>query len=1153
MLDISDAQADNERTDAFIERWSPSGGAERANYQLFLAELCDLIDVPRPDPARPDNLENGYVFERSLTFTNADGGRTTNYIDLYKRGCFVCETKQGVEQTGGQDLLANIQEPTAQPYKQGHGKRGTPGWDRVMKKARGQGARYIRSLPELEGRPPFLLVVDVGYVIEIYSEFTRTGGNYTPFPDSRSHRIWLDDLRGPEIRDRLRAIWTDPLSLDPARASAAITRDIAARLARLARSLEADGHEPEQVAAFLMRCLFTMFSEDVGLLPARSFTELLESLRDEPEFLKPNLDQLWQTMNEGGLSGVLRQKLLRFNGGLFVDSNALPLSRDQLELLIESSRADWAQVEPAIFGTLLERALDTRERHKLGAHYTPREYVERLVLPTIVNPLHEDWDNAQAAAHQLVEAGDTKAAVQTIEDFLKSLTQVRVLDPACGSGNFLYVTLEHLKRLEGEVLDALESLGAGQASFETRGVTVDPHQLLGLEVNPRAVAIADIVLWIGYLQWHFRTHGNVLPPEPVLQNFHNIQHRDALIEWDRVEKVTDDNGEPVTHWDGRTTRPHPVTGKEVPDDTARLPEQRYTNPRKADWPEADFIIGNPPFIGTARMREALGDGYTEAVRETYEELPESCDFVMYWWHRAAELARAGKIRRFGFIATNSLRQTFNRRVIEPHLAAKAPLSILWAVPDHPWVDAGQGAAVRISMTVGGAGQQHGRLKTIVDEQVGSFEGRSVTFFDQTGLLHANLTTGVDVGIAEPLVANSEISNPGVKLHGSGFIVTGEHAEHLGLGAIPGLEQHIRHYRNGRDLTQKSRQVMVIDLFGLEADEVRQRYPHVYQHITEHVWPERRANKRKVRRENWWLFGETNPKLRNQLRGLSRFIATVETSKHRVFQFLDVSILPDNMVVNFALQDAWFLGVLSSQIHLAWALALGGTLEDRPRYNKTKCFETFPFPAASETQKERIRKLAEQLDAHRKKQQAEHPDLTLTGMYNVLEKLRANQPLTAKDKNIHEQGLVSVLKDLHDDLDAAVADAYGWRADLPKEALLENLVALNAKRAAEERAGKVRWLRPDYQNPGGRDKTAQAEIAAATQKQATKTTKQKLPATLPARFAAIRAALAALPDGGDVETLAAQFKGANRKTVGTVLETLAALGQVQRDGSGRYSS
>ena len=306
-----------------------------------------------------------------------------------------------------------------------------------MVKARHQADRYARALPATEGRPPFLMIVDVGHCIELYSEFTRSGGVYTPFPDARSHRIYLNDLRRPELRDRLRRLWVDPLSLDPARRTAAVTREVAAKLAALARSLEADGHRPQFAAEFLMRCIFTMFAEDVELLPKGAFSEMLKSLRGEVHIAPSMLEQLWKAMDRGEFFPAIwfrKTKMLRFNGGLFRDPKALAITDDQLELLIEAAKADWRDVEPAIFGTLLERALDPAERHKLGAHYTPRAYVERLVLPTVIEPLRADWQAVQAAAAQLANEGKEKKALAEIEKFHRQLCHIRVLDPACGTG-----------------------------------------------------------------------------------------------------------------------------------------------------------------------------------------------------------------------------------------------------------------------------------------------------------------------------------------------------------------------------------------------------------------------------------------------------------------------------------------------------------------------------------------------------------------------------------------------------------------------------------------------------------------------------------------------------------------------------------------------
>jgi SAM-dependent methyltransferase len=685
----------------FIERWASSGAAERANYQIFLTELCDVLNVPRPEPTKINEDENAYVFEKAVIFHHGDGTNSTGRIDLYKRGCFVLEAKQGSNQNNqAQPELI----PRTRRTRRGTAVRGTQSWDQAMMAARGQAEQYARALPAGEGRPPFLIIVDVGHSIALYAEFSRTGGAYVPFPDSTRFRIPLRELEKEEVRELLRAVWTDPLALDPARRSARITREIAERLARLAKSLEASGHKPERVAAFLMRSIFTMFAEDVRLVPKNSFTELLESIRGQVKIFPDMVESLWRAMAEGSFSPTLKQKLLRFNGGLFESAEALPITEDELELLIEASRADWHDVEPAIFGTMLEQALDPVERHKLGAHYTPRAYVERLVLPTVIEPLRDEWAAAQAAAVTLAKAGRLDEAVAEVERFHHHLCNVRVLDPACGTGNFLYVTLEHMKRLEGEVLTALEDFGEQQREL----IEVDPHQLLGLEVNPRAAAIADLVLWIGHLQWHFRTRGDALPQEPVLKKFHNIENRDAVLAYDAVEIVKDEGGAPLTRWDGRTMKKHPMTGEDVPDERARVSVMSYTNARKAAWQAADFIVGNPPFIGNSRMRDALGDGYVEALRRMYESVPESSDYVMYWWERAAQLVREGKVRRFGLITTNSLRQTFNRRVIENHLTAENPLSLIFAVPDHPWVDTSNGAAVRISMTIGEAvrGKEH---------------------------------------------------------------------------------------------------------------------------------------------------------------------------------------------------------------------------------------------------------------------------------------------------------------------------------------------------------------------------------------------------------------------------------------------------------------
>ncbi|MFO6996420.1 class I SAM-dependent DNA methyltransferase (plasmid) [Pseudomonas fulva] len=1150
-----------EHLDTFLARWQKAGGTERANYQLFLTELCSLLGLPLPEPAGDDTRDNAYVFERRVVINQPDGSSNNGFIDLYKRGSFVLEAKQT-----GKTLDSS-------------------GWDKAMLKAHNQADQYARALPAEEGRPPFILVVDVGRNIELYAEFSRSGATYTPYPDALNHRIRLEDLRKEEVRERLRAVWLDPLSLDPSRRSARVTREIADQLAKLAKSLEADGHPPQLVASFLMRALFTMFAEDVGLLPERGFTELLQRLKNKPDTFAPMLEHLWQAMNSGGFSPILESTLLKFNGGLFAEAQAIALDRDQMELLLKASEADWRYVEPAIFGTLLERALNPRERHKLGAHYTPRAYVERLVLPTVIEPLRAEWKEVQVAALTYEGQGKHKEAVAEIRAFHRHLCEVRVLDPACGSGNFLYVTLEHMKRLEGEVLNLLHDLGESQGLLELEGVTVDPHQFLGLEINPRAARIAEMVLWIGYLQWHFRTHGKVNPPEPVLRDFHNIEHRDALIAYDAVELLRDEAGKPITRWDGITTKTSPITGEQVPDESAQVEQYIYRNPRKAEWPQAEYIVGNPPFIGASTMRRALGDGYVDAVRATWKEVPESADFVMHWWHIAAEAVRAGSARQFGFITTNSIKQTFNRRVVQAQLEAKNPLTLAFAIPDHPWVDAGDGAQVRIAMTVGSGNDGNGRLLQVRDENSSdqNQDEIEVNLQELTGRMFADLKIGADIGGSVPLRSNSQVSNRGLELGGAGFIVDKDEATNLGLRSQPNLQKVIRPYCNGKDLTQVSRQAFVIDCFGLEADEVREKFPTVYQRLLERVKPERDQNRAPLLREKWWLHRRLRGDLRQALAGLDRYAATVETSKHRFFVFLPAAVAPDNMLVVIASDDASKLGILSSRIHIAWALAAGGRLGvgNDPRYNKTRCFETFPFPDATPEQQIQIRELAERLDAHRKRQQAQHPELTLTGMYNVLEKLRAGEPLNAKEKIIHEQGLVSVLRELHDELDSAVFAAYGWddlaaqlvgkpgaTTPLPdkpeaqaeaEEELLCRLVALNAERAAEEARGLVHWLRPEYQNPSAAVAPEQSEAELddttdfeSTPAAAAATGKLTWPKQMREQVAAVRHALSQSPLPADA--LAAQFKRSPKVAVQAVLDALEELGMVQQaDNSYRLAS
>ena len=1148
----------------FIERWQKSGAAELANSQSFLKELCDVLGVPQPDPTQQDAESNRYVFEKAVAFNNGDGSTSFGRVDLYRAGCFVLESKQGSERKAAAqaETLATVTK-TAKKLS-GSAPRGTAAWDKAMQAARNQAKGYAEAIP---GEwPPFLIVVDVGYCFDLYADFSGSGKSYVPFPDPRSFRIPLDRLRDETVCTTLRSIWLDPHSLDPSKRAAKVTREIATQLANLAKSLEAK-HDPEIVAGFLMRCLFTMFAEDVELIPKNSFRKLLISLRDELHNFQPMVESLWDAMDQGSFSVILREKIKRFNGKFFKVKTALPLTRDQLELLIEAAESDWQYVEPSIFGTLLERALDPVERHKLGAHFTPRAYVERLVIPTIIEPLREQWDATYAAAMQLHEDGKRKEAVKLLREFHGHLCEIRVLDPACGSGNFLYVAMELMKRLEGEVVSAMASLGDNVLP----GITIDPHQFLGIEINPRAAALAELVLWIGFIQWHRRTRNETTPPEPILKDYGNIECRDAVLEWDSIEPVADADGRPVTRWDGRTTKPHPVTGLEAPDETARVQELRYINPRTAQWPKADYVVGNPPFIGDKRMRFALGDGYVDALRTCYKGLiPASADFVMYWWHRAASLLSAGTIQSFGLITTKSFTQPLNRAITEPFLKDDMNCSIVYAIPNHPWVDSAFGAAVRIALTVCRRGRETGTLETLVSESSSDSVSEKIRYASNSGTINSDLTIGVDVTTALELEAGRGVCCNGVQLSSAGFILTEDEAIALGYSRESRRPSAIRPYINGKDLTQKSRNVYVIDFTGLLLDEARKRYPGAFQRVLNRVKPDRLAKKggsKDVQKyaEQWWLFAKTRENYRPALESLERYIVTCRTAKHRTFSFISSEVLPDAKVVAIAIDAPWVLGVLSSKVHVLWAVRSGARLGvgNDPNYNHSICFARFPFPVTDSVIRLRIGELAEQLDSHRKRQQELHPKLTITGMYNVLEKLRAGEMLSGKEQTIHEQGLVSVLKQIHDDLDAAVFDAYGWPHDLDDEEILQRLVDLNHERAEEESRGIVRWLRPEYQNPlhgqrttAGKQTEFEIEDGDATPtKKATATakiTKQPWPKTLPDRMVAIQTALQRRAAPSDVKQVAACYARANKAEVAELLDTLVAVGNVRRLDDGRYA-
>ncbi len=871
-----------------------------------------------------------------------------------------------------------------------------------------------------------------------------------------------------------------------------------------------------------------MFAEDVELLKGEMFTK---ALRDRwipnPQTFKPEIESLWQTMNTGGTFGF--ERVLRFNGSFFEEAKAFELPTEQLEVLYAAAAKDWSQVEPAIFGTLLERALNKKERSRLGAHYTPRSYVERLVRPVVMEPLRQEWDEIELEIKRLLEsetATQNKKAEEEIRGFLAKLRSLRILDPACGTGNFLYVCLDLLKGLEQEVSKRLvDVVGKVQLNVLEQ---INPSQFLGIEINPRAAAIAELVIWIGYLQWYFKRYGNSAPPQPVLQAFNNIECRDAVLAYDGKEADVDSKtGKVRTRWGGKMIK-HPVTGEDVPDADDQVVIYKYLNARQAEWPEADYVVSNPPFIGNARMREALGDGYTETLRATYSDVSETVDYVMYWWHKAAKLVQVGKVERFGVITTNSIRQVRQRKVIDFHFKQKRPIRIIFAIPDHPWVDGG--AAVRITMTAGALNNSRkpvgiAQLGIVVTENEGETPEDKATAilikYKKVDRIFSDLSFGIDTTKAKVLKSNVNLTSKGFELGSQGFLIDKNH------NAL--IQSEVVHpFVTGRDLAQKLEERYVIDVNHLPEQELKIRYPIIYQWLLEKVKPTRQINNDPRLRREWWKYRRSNISIREGLHGINNYIATTRTAKHRTFSLFKSNVMAESGVVMIFTDSCYYLGVLSSHIHVKWATAIGGWMGvgNDPVYNHTRCFDPFPFPNPTPQQKQKIRQLGERLDTHRKQVQAAHPEITITGMYNLLEKLRAGEPFTEKDREYNNKALVSTLKQIHDQLDTAVFEAYGWPQNLTDEEILQRLVNLNAERAEEERNGLIRWLRPEYQAPEEiqHQQTTLTEITTPEETIVPPVEQQKWPSKPKEQLAAIRDLLRSTPGQWTVKQIAAQFKG-----------------------------
>ncbi len=1038
----------------FKRKWARFSGKESAAYQEHFGDLCRLLQQPTPAEADPSGSES-FCFQKrvikdaELFDLDESGGDAAEpnergFADVWKKGCFAWEYK---------GKKKNLDEA----YK--------------------QLLRYRESLLN----PPLLVVCDFDRYI------VRTNFNGTV---QETHEFTNQQIDRPENLRILRALFAEPDFLKPQRTTAQVTEGLAETIAEVAKSLQkresrelADARTRAEmnvaqrknlrIARFLNRIVFCFFAEDTGLLPKKLFSELLKTGLDNLHHFAETMEKLFKVMARGGTFG--KDKIRHFNGHLFEESTVFELTEDELRELAKAGEADWQFIQPSIMGTLFERAIEPEQRSQLGAHYTSEADIKTLVEPVLMAPLRREWAGLKGQlAGAYLKGKGTPAQRDKLAAFQKKLAALSVLDPACGSGNFLYVSLQLLLDLEKEVVTYAMQLGFKLAP------QVSVQQLRAIEINPYAFELAQVSVQIGFLQWR-RDNGFDNDRSPVLQDLDGFQNEDALL---------------VPHFRSKAkSLKEAQAGEHKGDDALKFYTER-------DWPKCHVIVSNPPFLGTSKQWDELGREYCKGLQNIYEgRVSGAADLCCYWFEKARQQVEKRQCKRAGLLATQGIRGGANREVLK---RIKDTGDIFFAESDRPWVLAG--ANVHVSMVGFDDGTEISHM----------LDGKPVT------TIHSNLTAHADVTAAERLRANEEIAFSGTKKSGD-FDISDDLAREWLAAPNPHGQPNsdlLRPWLNGSAIVKRSPPAWIIDTGTDLQLGAFALYEKLHAHVLTLVKPERDKNNREHRRLNWWLHAETCSGMRLALKEQLRFLTTPRVSKFRIFSWADSVILPDDGIYAFARSDDYFFGVVHSRFHEVWALKQGTRLETRPRYTPTTCFETFPFPFPDDLEEQPIN-VESELDAakHYKhivlreepppRTADDHRDAIAAAAkdLNELRERWLNPPEWTETRalefpgstngpwarflvpsTINSQlstGLVrypraqprdadcaAKLKkrtltnlynerpawlDLaHKKLDAAVAAAYGWPADLSDEQILEKLLALNLERAAEEAlAAKVK--------------------------------------------------------------------------------------------------
>jgi hypothetical protein len=969
----------------FLPKWRNAELKERSASQSHFNDLCALLGVV--DPISADPTGEWFTFEKGASKTSGGEG----WADVWRKGCFAWEYK---------------------------GKR------KDLKAAFNQLLQYSVALEN----PPLLIVSDMDRIL-VHTNWTNTV--------QEVHEFALDDLVDGSLRERLKQAFTDPEAFKPQKTRQALTEETASEFAGLAQRLRERKHDPHQVAHFVNRLVFCMFAEDVGLLPDHLFTKMLRASKLRPDRFETNARKLFAAMAEGG--DIDFTPIDWFNGGLFDDDVALPLTAPDIDDLLRAAERHWDQIDPSILGTLFERGLDPSKRSQLGAHYTDRDKIMMIVRPTIIEPLEAEWAGAMAKMTALVEnapkatkekllrgaelAKRTKALAEAEaihNAFTERLTKFRVLDPACGSGNFLYVALRALKDIEHRAnLDA-EALGLHRGFPR-----VGPESVLGIEINPYAAELARVSVWVGEIQW-MRRNGFDASRNPILRPLDTIQCRDALVRYDEAKEA----------W------------------------------TEAVWPDADVIIGNPPFLGGKSMKRTLGDDATGVLRRVYSgRLTAFSDLVCYWFEKSRAMIASGTARRCGFVSTKAIAKNVNLPVLQ-RLAADARIYDAWQ--NEPWVV--DGAAVRVSLVCFAS----------PSEPIPGLclNGQEVT------QINPNLTSGQDTSKVAKLRENANSVFIGVQQSGPLSVPRDQAIKWLSRPLNPNGRSNgdvISAYASTDDIVGRPTEEFLIDFPQGLSEAAASEFEEPFEYLNHALYDPHRDGElvqfpeyRKTtagQNPNWWEAHRSRPGMRAAVQSVEHYLATGETTEHRVFRFLPSSLIPDKSLYAFPFAGMTGFGILQSIFHEVWCTYFGNRIGagNQRRYNASFVYLTFPFPEGMTP------------DIPAATQAADPRAQTIAAAAARLNELRENwlnpadlivrEPEVApgypdrilpKDeeaaKELRKRTLTNLyntpptwLTNAHAALDEAVAEAYGWGDEwragrLIDDEILGRLFALNQERA-----------------------------------------------------------------------------------------------------------